>query len=156
MTYEAIGKLAERGGIPLVILVLAYLLLRFMATRGVKAFDRMGATFQANTTQITTSMTNAMREMATAVGSASEANTKALGLLTERVSRMEGKVDAFGMAAVGGDRRDAVEMIRGEDTGTHEIPILKPPRAQTQPGTRTPPGGRPAGDYHQGRGKNGG
>jgi len=89
MGVDSLIKLWDKGGVALVMIVLVFLLAWFIGRRGVKAFDTLA---QAHTTSMTT--------IATAVQSSSAAQVVALGGLTERISRMEGKVDTLGAIAV--------------------------------------------------------
>lgn len=90
MTFaDVIIKLWDKGGVPLLLLVGLYLIAKFIASRFVKALDGVGADTKASITKI-----------ADAVTVSSQAQVSALAGLTERVSRMEGKVDTLGQLAV--------------------------------------------------------
>lgn len=89
MSVDWLIKLWDKGGVPLVMIVLLFLLLRFVGKRAIRALDNMA-----------TAQTESMREIASAVHTSSAAHVIALGGLTERVSRMEGKVDTLGQLAV--------------------------------------------------------
>lgn len=89
MDVDWLIKLWDKGGVALVMIVLMFLLLWFVGRRGVKAIDR-----------VSESQTASMSTIANAVTTSSAANVVALGALTERVSRIEGKVDTIGAIAI--------------------------------------------------------
>lgn len=118
---DAVGALWDKGGGFLVLLVAIYLLARFVISRGVRSFDEMSAV-----------NTRAMNTIADAVRSSSDAQVAALWSLTERVSRMEGKVEILGGMAAQRVPRDAsqrtkaasavVQMFGEEVTGVQVAP----------------------------------
>lgn len=89
-------KLWDKGGVALVMIVLLFLLARFVGKRGVDAFDRMASA----QTEMAAAHTTSMQMIAHSVQTSSAAQVVALGGLTERISRMEGKVDTLGQLAV--------------------------------------------------------
>lgn len=89
MGVDSLIRLWDKGGAALVMIVALFLLARFIGKRGVSAFDGMAKAH-----------TDSMHTIAAAVQSSSAATVIALGGLTERVSRMEGKVDTLGHLAV--------------------------------------------------------
>lgn len=90
MTFaDVIIKLWDKGGVPLLLLVGLFLIFKFGAGRFVKALDNVSKT-----------TTDSITKIADATTTASAAQVVALGDLTARVSRMEGKVDTLGQLAV--------------------------------------------------------
>lgn len=126
-------KVFERGGFGLVIVGLGYLLMRFMFTRGVKSFDDM----TQQSMQATRDQTAAIDRLAGALQKSSEVQAIAVGGLTDRLAKMEGKVEVFGALAARGARtappalaRAAVEAFDdssvegdGRKTPVHGVPI---------------------------------
>lgn len=114
MSVDWLIKLWDKGGVPLVMIVLLFLLLRFVGKRAIKAMDNMA-----------TAQTESMREIANAVHSSSAAHVIALGGLTDRISRMEGKVDVLGQLAVSGapHARSAVAQSAADVFEQDETPI---------------------------------
>lgn len=101
-------KLWEKGGVPLVMIVAVFLLFRFIGRRGVKALDH-----------VATTQTNSMQMIATSVQTSSTAIVGALGQLTDRVSRMEGKVDTIGQLAMREVRAPSPAML------PQEVPVAR-------------------------------
>lgn len=131
MTDELI-KLWDRGGSAIVLFALVGLLLRFMLGRAVKALDDASKVQSESSKLIADALDRHTAEI-----------TRGLSSLTERVSRVEGKVEGFGMAAVRAARSSSVppnlpasvrararqaaeasveEILDGDTTGQHEIP----------------------------------
>ncbi|HUS27544.1 MAG TPA: hypothetical protein VMZ53_03520 [Kofleriaceae bacterium] len=89
MPVDWLVTLWEKGGVALVVIVLLFLLARFVGKRGVTAFDLMAK-----------AQTDSMAKIADAVQTSTAANVVALGGLGERVSRMEGTVELLGKLAL--------------------------------------------------------
>jgi hypothetical protein len=149
VTTESLIALWDRGGSAILILVGVGLLLRYMLGRVVKAFDDL----ISGQRDATKSQSESFTEL-----------TGALLTLTERISRVEGKVEAFGMMAVRGVRptqaptsqpdddharavaavERTIEETFGEEhptTGVHAIPIQGAKPAARPPKMPTPPKG---------------
>lgn len=149
MPTDWLIKLWDKGGVTLVLLAFLFALAWFVGRRGVKAFDRMA-----------TAQVDSMQTMATSIQTSTAAQVVALGQLTDRVSRMEGKVDTLGSLAVRGVHvgpaqvavASAVEVFEGEDaTPIHGTPIpiaaehASPIARRSTPPKGIAPGYRPPG-----------
>lgn len=142
MSVDWLIKLWDKGGVPLVMIVLVFLLLRFVGKRAIKAMDNMA-----------TAQTESMREIASAVHTSSAAHVIALGGLTDRVSRMEGKVDVIGQLAIqtapharSAAMQSAVEVFEQDETPIHpkidpQLLVDRPLQPRTPAKTPTPPKG---------------
>ena len=110
MSVDWLIKLWDKGGAALVMIVLLFLLVRFVGKRGVTALDNMTKAQGDSAKEIANTVTTSVVKIADAVQSSTAAQVIALGQLTERVARVEGKVETIGMLAVQA-AKDAVDAI---------------------------------------------
>lgn len=124
-------RLWDKGGVALVMIVLCYLLLRFVGNRFVSAIDGMSKAQKESATTI-----------AESIQASTSANVAALGKLTERVSRIEGKVEILGSLAVhrGGGQAPSVleiyEDFEQDETPIHPIEKYEPQSVPITPAPR--------------------
>lgn len=114
-------KLWDKGGVALVMIVLCYLLLRFVGKRFVSAMDGMAK-----------AQTESAMTIATSITTSSAANVVALGKLTERVSRIEGKVEILGSLAVQRGGGQPPSLFEQDETPIHPIERYEPQAVPVQ------------------------
>lgn len=139
---QALGDLWKVGGLPLVVLFLAFFLLRFIGNRAVKALDGLSARIEHHAAMTSTSVTTAMREIANSVTSSAAANVQAMASLTDRVSRMEGVVAGLGLAALQEVRGDAADWADEGPTPVERPGLIARDRIPLPKVTK------PSGPYH--------